>query len=86
VRTLRQALRSPQVGTRGLVSRIPHPVKGWIPNIASPIRMSQTPAVAPRAAPAVGQHTEDVLRQTLGYDDERIARLRASGALGSHAT
>jgi crotonobetainyl-CoA:carnitine CoA-transferase CaiB-like acyl-CoA transferase len=82
VRTLRQALRSPQVRTRGLVSRIPHPVKGWIPNIASPIRLSQTPVVAPRAAPAVGQHTEEVLRDVLKYDEERIAGLRAAGALG----
>jgi len=83
VRTLRQALRSPQVRVRALVSRIPHPVKGWIPNIASPIRLSQTPAVPPRAPPAVGQHTEEVLREMLGYDERRITDLRAAGALGT---
>jgi crotonobetainyl-CoA:carnitine CoA-transferase CaiB-like acyl-CoA transferase len=82
VRTLRQALCSPQVRTRGLVSRIPHPVKGWIPNLASPIRLSQEPVVAPRAAPAVGQHTEEVLRDVLGYDEAQMANLRATGALG----
>lgn len=37
----------------------------------------------PSKAPTVGQHSEDVLRDVLGYDDERIAKLRASGALGS---
>jgi crotonobetainyl-CoA:carnitine CoA-transferase CaiB-like acyl-CoA transferase len=30
----------------------------------------------------VGQHTDEVLRQALGYDDERIAALRSAGALG----
>ena len=33
-------------------------------------------------APTVGQHTDDVLRDVLGWDDARIAELRATGALG----
>ncbi len=36
----------------------------------------------PGMAPSVGEHNESVLKTLLGYDDERIARLRASGALG----
>ncbi len=36
----------------------------------------------PEAAPTVGQHTDEVLEQVLGYDAERVAALRASGALG----
>jgi hypothetical protein len=31
----------------------------------------------------VGEHSEDVLRSVLGYDDARIAALREAGALGS---
>jgi crotonobetainyl-CoA:carnitine CoA-transferase CaiB-like acyl-CoA transferase len=82
VRTLGEALASDEARSRGLVTRIPHPVKGWIPNIANPLRLDRTPAVAPKAAPSVGQHTEAVLRETLGYDDDRIAELRAQGAFG----
>ncbi len=37
----------------------------------------------PGKAPDVGQHTEDVLRSTLGYDDNRIAEARANGAFGA---
>jgi crotonobetainyl-CoA:carnitine CoA-transferase CaiB-like acyl-CoA transferase len=37
---------------------------------------------APGRAPTVGEHTDAVLRRVLGYDDARIAALRASGALG----
>jgi len=36
----------------------------------------------PAPAPTVGQHTAEVLRSVLGYDDDRIAKLRATGALG----
>jgi len=36
----------------------------------------------PTHAPTVGEHTDEVLRRTLGYDDEHIAALRAAGALG----
>src|SRR5690606_16590985 len=82
VKTLAEALASDEVRSRELVTRIPHPVKGWIPNIATPIRLSRTPAVAPQAAPAVGAQSDEVLRDVLGYDQERIAALREAGAFG----
>ena len=39
----------------------------------------------PAKAPTVGQHTEDVLRSVLGYDDNRIATARDGGAFGADA-
>jgi crotonobetainyl-CoA:carnitine CoA-transferase CaiB-like acyl-CoA transferase len=57
-----------------------------VPNINLPIRYSHTPVVDPVAAPAVGQHTEQVLRNLLGYDDERLARLAQAGAFGADAS
>jgi len=83
VRTLGEALQSGEARSRALATRIPHPVKGWIPNIESPMRLAETPAVEPRAAPAVGEHTLEVLRDVLKYDESRIEALRSSGALGS---
>ncbi|KQX95849.1 CaiB/BaiF CoA transferase family protein [Variovorax sp. Root473] len=82
VRTLAQALASDEARSRNLVSRIPHPVKGWIPNITTPIRLSRTPAAVSRAAPAVGADTDEVLREALGFDEERIRQLRGEGAFG----
>lgn len=82
IRTLPDALRSPEARGLELVSRIPHPVLGWIPHVRLPLRMGETPAVDPRPAPAVGQDTDDVLAATLGYSAERIAALRRAGALG----
>jgi crotonobetainyl-CoA:carnitine CoA-transferase CaiB-like acyl-CoA transferase len=36
----------------------------------------------PTRAPKVGEHTDEVLADVLGYDDSRIGRLRETGALG----
>ena len=85
VRNVGDAIRSPEARARNLVTRVEHPVIGWLPNVALPIRYSGTPVADPKPAPAVGQHTEEVLRETLGYSDERIAALRASGALSASA-
>ena len=83
VRTVGEALRSKETRARGLLTRIPHPVVGWMPNIAMPIRMSGTPMVDPQVAPAVGQHTDEVLAEVLGYDAGRLAALRDTGALSA---
>jgi len=85
VRTVGEAIRSPEARERGLVTRIPHEQLGWIPNVSLPIRYSGTPISDPVAAPAVGQHTERVLREQLGYDDARLAWLAEAGAFGAGA-
>lgn len=83
LRTLAQALQSAEASARQVVTRIPHPEVGWIPNVGLSIRYAGTPLADPVPAPAVGQHTEEVLRNTLGYDDARISALREAGALGT---
>ena len=45
-----------------------------------------TPVIDPVAAPLLGEHTEEVLRKTLGYDDARIAALAEAGVFGMVAT
>ena len=47
-----------------------------------PLHVEGEDTPIPTMAPAAGQHTEDVLRRVLGFDDARIATLRASGAIG----
>jgi crotonobetainyl-CoA:carnitine CoA-transferase CaiB-like acyl-CoA transferase len=83
MRTVGEAIRSPEARERSLVTRIPHDEVGWVPNVALPIRYSRTPMVDPVAAPAVGQHTREVLRNLLGYDDDRLARLAEAGTFGA---
>lgn len=54
--------------------------------IGPPLRIDGAIAVAPRAAPSGGQHSDDILRRVLGYDDERIAALRRTGAVPEAAS
>ena len=50
--------------------------------LPSPIKLVGGDLPEPGIAPETGQHTEEVLRDVLGYDDERIAALREKGVLG----
>lgn len=82
VRSVGEAIRSPEAREREIVTRIPHPELGWVPNVALPIRYSKTPLADPVPAPTVGQHTEIVLRDLLGYNAEDFQRLAQAGAFG----
>jgi crotonobetainyl-CoA:carnitine CoA-transferase CaiB-like acyl-CoA transferase len=82
VRTLPEALASHEVKARGLVTQVPHPTAGSVPNVALPLHFSGTPVVPPVAAPMLGQHTDEVLREVLGYSEAKLAELRAAGVLG----
>jgi crotonobetainyl-CoA:carnitine CoA-transferase CaiB-like acyl-CoA transferase len=82
LRTIEQAFNAPEIRERHRVSQIPHPTAGTVPNIETPLRLALTPVADPVAAPLLGQHTKEVLRRTLGYDDARIATLEAAGAFG----
>ncbi len=83
LRTVAEAIRSPEAREREIVTRIPHPELGWVPNVALPIRYSDTPLADPRYAPKVGEHTKEVLADWLGFDGEHIQNLKRAGAFGS---
>ena len=54
-----------------------HPLAGPVNLVASPIKLSATPVRADVPPPLLGQHTGEVLGEVLGWDEERIAALRA---------
>ena len=47
-----------------------------------PVKFRGEELPEPTPAPSVGQHTDEVLREVLGYDEARIRALREKGALG----
>ena len=79
INDVRAALADAQTAARGLVSEAEHPAFGTARWIASPVRVGE-PAAQHRRAPQLGEHTDAVLRDLLGYDAARIAALRAAGA------
>jgi crotonobetainyl-CoA:carnitine CoA-transferase CaiB-like acyl-CoA transferase len=82
LRTVEEGFNAPEVRGRDRLSQIPHPTAGAVPNIETPLHMSLTPTIDPVAAPLLGEHTSEVLRKTLGYDERRIAALAEAGAFG----
>jgi len=72
----------PQVLTNRYIVELERPGVGRVKSLGFPVFMSATPARLDRAAPSLGQHTEQVLHDLLGYSEDRIRALRASGAIG----
>ncbi|MCY4231640.1 MAG: CoA transferase [Alphaproteobacteria bacterium] len=82
VRTIAEALESEEVAHRGMVRHIEHVTAGPIRILGSPIRFSDTPVRVDAAPPPLHGGDTDAVLRGLGYDDARIAALRASGTLG----
>lgn len=70
VRTVGEALRSPEAAARDMVSTVQHPKAGALELVSSPIRMSGTPVRPPSAPPLLGEHTQEVLRELLGIESD----------------
>ncbi|UXC35326.1 CaiB/BaiF CoA transferase family protein [Cupriavidus gilardii] len=81
INTLDDVFEDAQVKARGLRVDLPHPSAGEVKLVGSPIKMSATPPQAVRHPPLLGEHTDAVLGEMLGYTPERIAELRAKGVL-----
>lgn len=71
----------PQVQARGMLMPIDDPEVGQFAFARTPLHLSESPELPKQAAPALGQHTAEVL-QGLGYDDQKIARLAEGEVVG----
>ena len=76
INSVAQALAAPHAVARDMVTEVEHPTAGKVKMLGIPFRFSDTPASIRRAPPLLGQHTEAVLREELGFSDTRIAELR----------
>ena len=75
INNIDQVFENPQVKARGIKVDIPHPLAGTVPQVASPIRFSETPIAYHAAPPTLGQHNDYVLRELLGMSSGDIERL-----------
>ena len=76
INNLAEVFADPQVRERGMVHEWQHPLSGTVKLVGSPIKLSGTPVRSDLPPPLLGQHTEQVLQEVLGWDGERVAQLR----------
>lgn len=83
INELDQVFADPQVQSREMVIEMEHPATPGRPArlIASPIKLSETPVSYRHSPPLVGQHTEEVLGEMLGYSSDKVADLKARGII-----
>lgn len=75
-----QMHKDPQALAREMIVETTHATAGKVKAIGFPIKFSETPGDVCRAAPLLGQHTREVLREH-GYSDAEINHLAAEGAI-----
>ena len=76
INRLDQVLEDPQVRLREMVVETAHPRHGPLPTLGTPVKLDGALGLEVRPAPALGEHTAEVLRDLLGYPPERVAALR----------
>jgi formyl-CoA transferase len=65
----------------GTVVEVDHPTRGKYLTVGNPIKLSDSISDVKRS-PLLGEHTEEILRDVLRFDEAKIAEVKASGALG----
>ena len=81
VQEIEELQDDPQVIANDYITTFDHPALGSVKMCNHPVTYSETPASIYREAPELGQHTEEILIEELGYDWPDIERLKDAGAI-----
>ena len=81
INSVAQALADPHTAAREMIRTIPHPTAGVFRTLGTPFRFSDTPTSIRRPPPTLSEHTDEVLREALGYDNDTLAVLRRDGVI-----
>jgi formyl-CoA transferase len=80
-----QVFDDAQVQARGLRIELAHASGVPVPMVRNPLRFSATPLQYTHAAPVLGEHSGEVLRELLALDDDELQRLVDQGVLQADA-
>jgi formyl-CoA transferase/CoA:oxalate CoA-transferase len=81
VNEVSEILSDPQILHREMVTEVKHPKIGKLKQLGIPIKYAKTTLKVEEPPPMLGQHTEEVLTNLLGYKKEEILELKKKGAI-----
>jgi CoA:oxalate CoA-transferase len=74
-------IEDPHLREREMFTKVYHSIAGELEVVNFPVKFSETHVKVERAAPALGQHTQDVLESLMGYDKSEIDDLKEKGVI-----
>jgi formyl-CoA transferase len=77
---IRELVEDKALAERGLIVEVEHPQRGVFKTISCPLVLSDSP-VDVRTSPLLGEHTDEILHGLLGYSQQDIEELRATGVI-----
>ncbi len=77
---MKEIAEDPSLRATGTVVEVDHPTRGRYLTVGNPVKLSDSLSEVVRS-PLLGEHTDEILAQVLGYSADKIAEIRASGAL-----
>ena len=81
VNTIDKIVEDPNIKLREMIVEVEHPQAGKVKITDSPIKLSLTPGKVEKASPLLGEHTEEILGELLGFSQEEIEGLKKEGVI-----
>ena len=72
INTVDKVVHDPQIEARNMIVEVEHPVAGKMKFAGNPIKLSATPGEVTVPAPTLGQHTDEILKDLLGWSEDQI--------------
>ena len=77
INTVDKIINDPHIKAREMMVELEHPVAGHLKMAGVPVKMSLTPGAAETAAPLLGQHTAEILKEFFGWDEKKTEQFFA---------
>jgi len=78
--SMKEVAEEESLRATGTVVEVDHPTRGKYLTVGNPIKLSDSPADV-RRSPLLGEHTDEILTQVLGYSAKELAEIKVSGAV-----
>ena len=81
VNNMERLFSDPQVLHRNMIADVPHPTIGSLRLCGIPIKYSETPNTIRLPPPLAGEHTDEILKEVLGYGPDEIKDLKQQAVI-----